>query len=118
MLALRELARRALERGEPVDALREVPALRDVAALRDAVALRACVLLDALERRVREDPVRRRPPFARWLRGTSALTTAVASRGISFSRNPRMRSSSRRISRASFTVSRSPSDSATEMIAV
>ena len=54
---------------------------------------------------------------ARWLRGTSATTTAPAMRGISFSRKPSILSSSRRIERASLTVSWSPTDWATAMIA-
>jgi hypothetical protein len=59
-------------------------------------------------------------PFAlvtRWPRGTSATTTAPAIRGISFSRKPSILSSSRKIERASLTVSWSPTDWATAMIA-
>lgn len=72
----------------------------------------------------------RRRVFARELReppeaferrsdaGTSSLTTALVSTGICLARKLAIRSSSRRIERASFAVSRSPTDSASASIAV
>jgi hypothetical protein len=63
-----------------------------------------------------EDEDRERPDDApagvRSAFGTSLLTTSLTSFGISFSRNDCMRSSWRRCSFASFTVSLSPSSSA------
>jgi hypothetical protein len=51
---------------------------------------------------------RERPEPARWSRGISARTSALTSRVSSESRNFAMRSSSRRMDRASCAVSRSP----------
>src|SRR5262249_4032349 len=77
--------------------------------------------------RVRRVPARapverRRPPerrrLLRWSLGTSARTTAPASCGIRPARYLAIRSSSRRIARASCAVSRSSTDSANASIAV
>ena len=66
---------------------------------------------------VRRLVVRLRPPL-RSLRGISACTTDLVRRGISFSRKPAIRFSSRRIAFASFAVSLSPTASASFWIAV
>ena len=82
----------------------EIPAReRAVVVLRRDVVLR--------------EAVRRRPPL-RSPRGISAWTTDFVRRGISFSRKPAMRFSSRRIAFASRAVSLSPTDSASFWIAV
>ena len=64
------------------------------------------------------DRDRRRVPVLRCLLGTSARATALASRGIRPSRYFAMRSSSRRMLRASFAVSLSPTAWAKVSIAV
>jgi hypothetical protein len=69
------------------------------------------VLLD--ERRLLD--LRRAPPL-RSAAGISSRATAFASCSICFSRNFAMRSSSRRILRASFAVSLSPTVSASDSI--
>lgn len=51
---------------------------------------------------------RERRVVARWSRGISARTTSLTSRSISARRNFAIRSSSRRMLRASWAVSRSP----------
>jgi hypothetical protein len=77
------------------------------------LVLRERELLDVLRREL----VRRRPPL-RSLAGISAWATDCVSRGISFSRKPAMRFSSRRIAFASCAVSLSPTVSASFWIAV
>src|SRR3954447_7252599 len=69
--------------------------------------------------RLRELELRRREPVVgRWSLGTSARATAFASCGMRPSRYFAMRSSSRRMARATFAVSRSPTASAKASIAV
>jgi hypothetical protein len=97
------LAREAADRDDPLD--------RDDDARDDAA------------RAVPDDrAVRPRPEAAAGLRrsaaGTSSVTTAFVSVGISFSRKLAIRSSWRRYSRASLTVSSSLSASASVSIAV
>jgi hypothetical protein len=98
-----------------------------LAALERLAALRVPLLrVRELERellaRAVPDVVRRlvvrRRPLLRSLRGISACTTDVVSRGISFSRKPAIRFSSRRIAFASVAVSLSPTASASFWIAV
>jgi hypothetical protein len=98
---LREEAvpRPAALRAEP---LRGADRLREVEPLREALLREVALRLRVVRRRVV-----RRPPL-RSDAGISALATACASRGISFSRNAAMRFSSRRIAFASCSVSRSP----------
>ncbi len=89
--------RAAVDRADP--ALREAePEVRRVEALelRDELAP------------VRERLLLRRVPEERWSRGISARTTSLTSRVSSASRNFAIRSSSRRIARASCAVSLSP----------
>ena len=68
--------------------------------------------------RLRLDVERRRPDCARWSRGISFLTRSLTSCGISFSRYRAVFSSSRRMSRASFAVSLSPTSVASVSIVV
>jgi len=70
--------------------------------------------LDARRERLEE---RREPPF-RSAAGISSRATAFASCAICFSRNLAIRSSSRRMPRASFAVSLSPTVSASDSIPV
>jgi hypothetical protein len=72
---------------------------------------------DVLFRRVDEDE-RRRDDVRRSAAGISSCATAFVSCGISFSRNFAMRSSSRRMPRAIFAVSLSPTVSASVSIDV
>ena len=66
-----------------------------------------------------DDEARRRPPFLRRsAAGISSCATAFVSCGMSFSRNFAMRSSSRRMPRAIFAVSLSPTVSASVSIDV
>jgi hypothetical protein len=81
---------------------REPPERLDVVLRLRVVLARLRVVLAGL--RV---VVRRRPPL-RSRAGISACATAFVSRGISFSRKPAIRFSSRRIAFASLAVSRSP----------
>src|SRR5204862_5219306 len=60
----------------------------------------------------RDDDARLREPVRRSDAGISSCATALVSCGISFSRNFAMRSSSRRMPRAIFAVSLSPTRSA------
>lgn len=112
---------------EPLD--RDEPDDRDDAADRDEPLARDD--RDAPDERVvpddrdepdeREAAARDRDAAAglrRSAAGTSSVTTAFVSCGISFSRKFAMRSSCRRYSRASFAVSASLSDSASVSIAV
>src|SRR3954463_4793749 len=64
------------------------------------------------------DPLRRRLPPLRSLAGIDSRTMALVSVGICFCRNDAMRSSSRRIERASLAVSLSPTCSARVSIAL
>jgi hypothetical protein len=123
-LVLRELELRVPELREPVlrepelrePELRE-PELRDP-ELRDDAELRELVLRErALERLVpplvpERDRVvvrrERRRVLARWSRGISARTISLTRRPSSDWRNLAIRSSSRRMLRASCAVSRSP----------
>ena len=66
----------------------------------------------------RDDDARRREPVRRSAAGISSCATAFVSCGISFSRNFAIRSSSRRMPRASFAVSLSPTVSASVSIDV
>jgi hypothetical protein len=74
---------------------------------------------DDVDRVVREAVVRRRdPPLARRSEaGISSVATALVSCGSSFCRKPAMRSSCLRYSRASFSVSLSPTVLASVSIA-
>jgi hypothetical protein len=71
---------------------------------------------DELDRR--DDDERRRVADLRSAAGISSCATAFVSCGISFARNFAMRSSSRRMPRAIFAVSLSPTTSASVSIAV
>jgi hypothetical protein len=72
---------------------------------------------DEEEDRLREEDDRRRE-VERWSEGISVRTTSLVSVAICFSRNLAMRSSSRRMARASLAVSSSPTASASVSIAV
>ena len=85
------------ERPELVAALRRVPLLPELVRLRLAEG---------------------DPPLRRSAAGISSRATLFASVGICFSRKLAMRSSSRRIPRASFAVSRSPTASASASMPV
>lgn len=124
---VRDDVRRAdVERDAPFRAvvvLRAAVVLRALVVLRAPVVLRPVVLRDAVVLRVvplrlfvRRRLVFRRPPL-RWEAGISAFATDWVSFGISFSRNPAMRFSSRRIAFASCSVSRSPTVFASVSIA-
>jgi hypothetical protein len=107
-----------LERDDPDE--RDAPDERDEADDRDEPREREGALdrdddaRVAREREVDDDDAGLRRSAA----GTSSVTTAFVSCGISFCRKLAMRSSWRRYSRASFAVSVSCSDSASVSIAV
>ena len=122
--AVRERA--VVFRAEPLRAAVRLAELR-LAALERLVALRVPLLrVRELERELLERAVLgvarrlvvRRRPLVRSLRGISACTTDLVSCGISFSRKPAIRFSSRRIAFASLAVSLSPTASANFWIAV
>ena len=101
------LARDEPDRDDPAPLARDVPPDRDDAA-RPAPA----------DRVVRPRPEAAAVGLRRSAAGTSSVTTAFVSVGISFSRKLAIRSSWRRYSRASLAVSASLSDSASVSIAV
>src|SRR5262245_58376979 len=108
-----------LERDEPerLDPLDRLPADRDPLARERDAALRErpFELLELLDLRRRLVEERRLPPL-RSAAGTSSRATAFASCSICRSRNFAIRSSSRRMLRAIFAVSLSPTRSANDSI--
>jgi hypothetical protein len=125
-LALRAVDRALLERDDDDEPLRERDELDDD-PLRDEDEREPDRDDDPPPRRddeddERDDEDRERErddePFARSSFGISVFTTSLVSRGICFSTNLYIRSSSRRMDFAIFTVSLSPTPSASAMIAV
>ena len=121
----RELELRELEEGDPVprepvprepEPLRE-PELRELALLRE-LELRDAVPLLVRERDVLPDRLEREREVARWSRGMSDRTISLTRRPSSEVRNFAIRSSSRRMLRASWAVSRSPTSAANTSIRV
>lgn len=124
--AVERLRVAGLERLLPVPDLERLLAVPDFERLLAVPDLERLLVEPDRERLELLEDVRReavrlrvgRAPFLRSSDGISAFATAPTSCGISFWRKLAMRSSSRRISFASFAVSLSPTEPASSSIAV